>query len=160
VTGFAKTEVAVNNSPPGERACAGLHIGFCVVADAEREELQHFAGKIFVGFTFAIRVGIEPEEHSRVLDDRTKKFAEWGSGVLTNELVLLPHQNKVLHLAVARGKIIVPHQREAFAERIGREEHAEEPPGFEPVGAVRRRSRVADRAGHRFERLGALAVRV
>ena len=48
--------------------------------------------------------------------------------------------------------MIVPHQSQPLGQRIGRDEHAVEPPGLEPFGIARGRGGIADRTGGQFER--------
>jgi hypothetical protein len=71
--------------------------------------------------------------------------------MFAEQLVLLAHGDQILHLAIARCEVVVPQQSQPLAQRIGREQHAVEPPGLEPVGIVRGLSRVADGAGHLLE---------
>ena len=53
----------------------------------------------------------------------TTAASNWPNGApgeRAKRIVLLAHADQVLHFAIAGGKMIVPHQRQAFAERIGR----------------------------------------
>ena len=57
-----------------------------------------------------------------------KQGAEVAEGVPAHELVLAEHVAGVLHLGVAGGEVVVPEQRDLFAQRVLAVEHAIEPP--------------------------------
>ena len=75
-------------------------------------------------------------------------------GDLAEEIILALHEPQVVDLEVAGGEVIVPHQRQAFLERMGRKEAAVEPPGLEPFGASRIDRRLPDDRRQRFETFG------
>jgi hypothetical protein len=80
-----------------------------------------------------------------------QQFSEGGAGEFSQDVVLLPHGGQIVDLEIARGEVIVPQQREPLAQCIGREEHAKDPPGLEPIGRRRRRGRVSKRRGNHLE---------
>nr|GFD36081.1 hypothetical protein [Tanacetum cinerariifolium] len=53
-------------APAGEGAGRFFHVGFGVVAAAQREKLHHFAGEVFVGMLFAILLVIKKLQHGRL----------------------------------------------------------------------------------------------
>jgi hypothetical protein len=48
--------------------------------------------------------------------------------MFAERIVLPPHGGQILDLGNPRGKVVVPHERELFGQRIRAEEHAVEPP--------------------------------
>jgi hypothetical protein len=65
-------------APAGEGAGGFFHVGFGVVAPAQREKLHYLAGESFVGMLLFILLIIKKLQHSRLLahgQQQVRKFA-------------------------------------------------------------------------------------
>ena len=69
-----------------------------------------------------------PDEERRLLHDADQQFAEGRTSEFPEQRVLAVHQSDVIHLADGRGEMVVPHERQALSERVGREQHPVQPP--------------------------------
>ncbi len=144
-------ERAVGNGPAGEGPRGLLHVALGIVADPEGEQLHQLAGEILVRVPVAIGRGVEPDQEGRVPHRGVQEVAERGPGVSAEQVVLPPHGGQVVDLLVAGGEVVVPHEREPLAERVGAEQHAEDPPRLEAVRIGRRDRRLGDRRRGPFE---------
>ncbi|HEY2415423.1 MAG TPA: hypothetical protein VGI40_24485 [Pirellulaceae bacterium] len=80
-----------------------------------------------------------------------EQIAERGECELAEALVLPLHKLEIVNLDVAGGKVVVPEQRETFLERVGSEQAAVEPPGFETLGTAGIGGGLANDGGERVE---------
>ena len=80
----------------------------------------------------AIGRRVEIDEERGIAESRTEQLAKRRPGQAPEAGVLAMHESDVLDLEVAGCKMVVPHQGQPLAERVGREEHPVEPPGLEP----------------------------
>jgi hypothetical protein len=103
----------------GERARGLLHVRLSVVADAEREELHQLARKVLVRMLAAIGLRVEPHEQRRLAQAAPQQLAERCARQFAEGLVLPPHRAHVLDLRLAGREVVVPHEHETLAERIG-----------------------------------------
>ena len=113
---------AVGDAPAGQSSCGLFHIVFRVMADTQAEQFQQLAREVFIGVSLAIRRRIKPDQESGVADCGFQQVTERCLRQSAEHLILTPHGRGVADLLVARGEVVVPHEREPFAQRIGREE--------------------------------------
>ena len=127
--------------PAGEGPGPLLDVGLGVVADPEEEQLEQLPGEVLVGLALAVLVGVEPDEHGRVLGHRLGQGLEAAGALGPEDLVLPVHQLRLLDLLDRRGEVVVPEQGQALPQRGGRQHHAVHPPLVElaallPVGPL------------------------
>ncbi len=65
--------------------------------------------------------------------------------------ILAQHRRQIVHLEIAGGEMVVPHQGQPLAQRIGRKQHAEDPPRLQPIGHRRRCGRFSKGLRHALE---------
>ena len=111
----------------GERARSFLHVLLGVVADADCEQLLHFAGVVLVGPALAVLVVVEPDEHGRVAGHGLQQGFEIAQRVVAEQLDLLQHQDGAAHFAGGGGEVGVPEEDHFLLERSPRVQHAHEP---------------------------------
>ena len=138
-------EPVIEDGPAGERPRGLFDIALGIGADPEGEELHQLAGEVLVGVPLAIGRGVEPDHEGRVAHRGVQEVGERGSSVSAKEIVLPAHGGQVRDFLVAGGKVIVPHQGEPFAQRVGAHQHPEDPPRLEAVGVARSDRRPGDR---------------
>ncbi len=69
-------------APAGEGAGGLADVRLGVVADAQAEQLHQLAGVVLIRPALGVGVGVEPEEHGRVLAHGLQERAEPPEGVL------------------------------------------------------------------------------
>ena len=140
----------------GEGARRFVDVLLGVVADADGEQLLHFAGVVLVRRALAVQAVVEPDQHGRVARDLLQQRLEVAEAVVAEQLDLLQHQHGVADFAVGRGEVVVPEEGHLLLERPLRVQHAVEPPelggfdlfGIAEVGRQRRQQLVGGRIVH------------
>src|SRR6266849_873295 len=117
------------NSPTGQGTGRLLDIALRKVADSKSEQLHQLAAEVFVGMALAVGLGVQPDEQSRIMDDAPQQFAKRYPRVFALDFILAADGET--HLGSAGGKMVMPQERQPFAERVWAEEHAVHPPGLE-----------------------------
>src|SRR5207237_3076365 len=69
-------EVTLLPCPAGEGPGGLTDVGFGVVADADREQLQEFAGEVLVRLGFLAAGAVEPDQHGSVADHGGEQIGE------------------------------------------------------------------------------------
>ena len=105
---------------------------FGVVAFAEDEQLEQFAGEVLVGLFFAIVVVVEVVEHRRVADHGLQQVTEVTVSLLTQHHVLVVERVYLfIQAAVSGHEVVGPDQQQPFASRRGGGQHLPDPPAAE-----------------------------
>ena len=122
--------------PAGEGPGGLTDVGFGVVADADREQLQEFAGEVLVRLGFLAAGAVEPDQHGSVADHGGEQIGELAEGVFAKEIVLPKHERHAADLAVAGGEVAVPEERQLFAEWILTVQNVVQPPILEHLRII------------------------
>jgi hypothetical protein len=113
--------------PAGERARRFFDVVLGVRAQAEREELHHFARVVFVRMRLVVRAIVEPDQHRRIAGHRRQQRRKPPEPLLPEQIDLRDHLRR-LHLLQRRREMAVPEQRHLFVQRVRRAQHPVEPP--------------------------------
>ena len=78
---------------------------------------------------------VEPQQHRRIGFDRREQLAEFSPRVAAKQFVLGHHRFDPVDAVQGRGEMIVPDERQPFAQRVGAKRHAVQPPGADLRGS-------------------------
>ena len=112
----------------GEGAGGFLDVLLGVVTLSQREEFHDFAGEVFVGMILPALAQIEPPDHRGITGHRLEKIGKLPKGVPAEGIVLIPHQEWIVDLLVARCEMPVPEERRLLQQRCGSVPHPVQPP--------------------------------
>jgi len=130
--------------PTGERAGGFADVVLGVVAFAEAEQFEQFAGVVFVRTTLDVLVAVEPDDHGRVARNVEQQRLERAERVAFERPQLLKHQRRAADLGVAGREVIVPEQRHPGPQRALGATHPQQPPAAQAFDVVPHRERLAE----------------
>jgi hypothetical protein len=105
-----------------------------VVAVAQGEELEDFAGEVLVGVALAVGLVVEPADHRGVAGDHFQQGREPRQPQVQEDPVLTHHPVELAHLHDGGGEMPVPEESHFLFELMVAAHHARDEPG---AGGVR-----------------------
>ena len=89
------------DAPPRKRTRGFLDVLLAVLALSQREQLHHFARKIFIRRSLPVLHAIEIDDHRRIAGDGMQKLAEVTQCVGAQRHILAVHELSKLDLLLA-----------------------------------------------------------